>query len=645
MTVPKILFILFILMTVKTVQATSWNIDGLKVSSDNLSLKIKIEELSISQIDEKIKGIEYKCFSSYKLYPIHKCNKGNISFVYLKNQYNFQFNGWFDFVTNKWDVTLINHSNNMTIQHSSENQDKVTIKIQQMPVAEFSDLIKDQITINKELIEGLMTADIEMDFSGLFSIVGSYQLENFNWESESSEYVLAETKILGEFMLRPYVGGYELLNSTSIEAGEGLFKDIYLVFEKDMFVVNSVVDINNDFAVTNLELNFELTESNHINIDVFDLDNLDMDIDFSISELYVLYNKYLKSYFEIIGISEAEIDGEINGKISLKGGEVESIKADIFDVYMEIDSKKVEVNNLNSSINWHNQGELMPSSFKWDALLLAGMPINQSQLKVMSAGQELRIEDDTHIPIFDGSLDITKLTLKDIFQPEISIQFDGEVQPISLALITEKMGWPVMNGYISGKIPGMQKLGNSITFDGQLELSVFDGTMQIEDLSIERLFGIAPVIAADIKFKDLSLLQITSTYDFGDITGNINGYINNMRITNWQADRLDAYVESVKVKGVKQLISQRAIDNISSIGGVQGALSRSFLKFFDAFRYKKIGIGCKLRNSICEMKGLKTTKTNYQIVEGKGLPSINIFGYRKFIDWQVFLDRLLNASF
>ena len=118
-----------------------------------------------------------------------------------------------------------------------------------------------------------------------------------------------------------------------------------------------------------------------------------------------------------------------------------------------------------------------------------------------------------------------------------------------------------------------------------------------------------------------------------------------MRITNWKADRLNAYIESVKTKGVKQSISQRAIDNISSIGGIQGALSRSFLRFFDAFRYKRLGIGCKLRNSICEMKGLDTTSEKYQIVSGKGLPSINIFGYSKFIDWQVLLDRLFNANY
>jgi len=45
------------------------------------------------------------------------------------------------------------------------------------------------------------------------------------------------------------------------------------------------------------------------------------------------------------------------------------------------------------------------------------------------------------------------------------------------------------------------------------------------------------------------------------------------------------------------------------------------------------------------MRGIDDSKTNYQLVQGKGMPSINIIGYRRFIDWEIFLDRLLNAGY
>lgn len=276
------------------------------------------------------------------------------------------------------------------------------------------------------------------------------------------------------------------------------------------------------------------------------------------------------------------------------------------------------------------------------------MPIKTSEIGFVANDENIILDENTVIPVFDGNIVINRLKLEKIFNPLISIDFDGEVEPISLELITEKMGWPIMKGSISGNIPGLKKVENTITFDGLLELQAFDGEITVANLSMERLFGIAPVIAADVNFKDLNLQKITSTFDFGEITGLVKGYVNGLRITNWKPDRLEAYVESVGSKKIKQTISQRAIDNISSIGGIQGAVSRSFLRFFDSFRYKRLGIGCKLRNSICEMTGLKNSKTDdnrYYLIEGSGIPAINILGFRKFIDWEVFLDRLLKANY
>ncbi|MFK8010513.1 MAG: hypothetical protein AB8B80_00635 [Marinicellaceae bacterium] len=615
------------------------------MSSKNNALLLQLNSIKLPNNNGRLDKISYQCASSFKIFPIHRCSDGLVSFKYLNVLHEFNLNGWFDFALNQWEIELSSLSKALIIKHNSKKNNTVSIQLNHMPIDEFVTLTKDTLSLNTDTLDGNLTAEFELNLNEIFSMTGEYKFENFDWESEDSEYVLANTQINGSFVLRPVNHEYELLNSLSIISGEGLAKDIYLVFEKDMFTINSVLGIDKEFEMNGLAINLALTDAINIDVEVLDIEKQTMNIQYDIQDMSLMYQKYLKSYLSIIGISKVEVDGEIAGELKINSGAIQSVHAVIKSMFMEIESKKIEVNNLNSTINWHNKEEVLTSNFSWDALLLAGMPINQSELQVFSSGQELSVKNNSKIPIFDGSIDINRLEMKDIFEPEINIKFDGEVQPISLSLITEKMGWPVMKGNISGKIPGMNKTGDVITFDGILELSVFNGTMTVKDLSIERLFGIAPVIAADITFQDISLLQLTSTYDFGDITGNVNGFINRMRITNWKADRLDAYIESQKVKGVKQLISQRAIDNISSIGGVQGALSRSFLSFFDAFRYKKIGIGCKLRNSICEMKGLKNSTTNYQIVAGQGLPSINIFGYRNYIDWQIFLDRLLNASY
>jgi len=252
MTASKLFIIVFIWIPIQITHANSWNVNGLKLNTSNQTLNLHVDKISFSQIDGDINNIHYQCYTSKQLYPLHQCEKGRVSFNYLETKYDFHITGWFDFNNKKWDIKLFDDSESLSIQHSSEFQERLIIKLIQMPVTEVLELLKEQLSINNESIGGLLTADLELDFSDLFIVFGNFQLENFNWESESSEYVLADTKILGEFLLRPNATGYELLNSTSIVKGEGLFKDIYLVFEQDNFLLNSVVEINNIFEFNKL---------------------------------------------------------------------------------------------------------------------------------------------------------------------------------------------------------------------------------------------------------------------------------------------------------------------------------------------------------------------------------------------------------
>ena len=53
-------------------------------------------------------------------------------------------------------------------------------------------------------------------------------------------------------------------------------------------------------------------------------------------------------------------------------------------------------------------------------------------------------------------------------------------------------------------------------------------------------------------------------------------------------------------------ISQQAVQNLSALGGAgaTAALQRSLLRFFETFRYRRLGLTCELRDSICRMGGV-----------------------------------------
>ena len=84
---------------------------------------------------------------------------------------------------------------------------------------------------------------------------------------------------------------------------------------------------------------------------------------------------------------------------------------------------------------------------------------------------------------------------------------------------------------------------------------------------------------------------------------------------------------------------------LPTVGGIKGAISKTFLRFFDDFRYKKIKLSCKLHNSVCEIGGIKNQDNQFVIVQGGGIPKINIVGYVRSINWEEFVRRLLNANY
>jgi len=627
------------------VSADSWHVENMIMNNQGNQLKIQTKSIQLPAFNEVISNLNYICVGSKQIYPLHQCKQGNLSFDLQGVRYNLLVSGWLNLQKLTWNLTLENNTKSIKVNLDTKNKEQISIKLQQMDFVELASFFKPYLASNVSIPDGKINASMVLDFGKEIKLTVNYVLSNLNWESSDSHYVLAETFHKGQVAIEQKVDGIDLSVINHLTNGEGLFKDIYVLFDEFPVEIHSKIPLNSNFETEDVSVSLISTDIMSLDLVWSDWFKNKLNIDYQIEDFDRFYKGVLVSYLEINGIEDLSILGQSKGKLYLDNNQITGAELILDELYLEIESKKIAFENFKGYLNWKESGDWQESKFDWDNLLLAGMPVKQSEIMFKSVGQKIVVNENTSLPIFDGSIFINNLLLQDIFSPQISIDFDGDVRPVSLALITEKMGWPLMNGSISGKIPGMKKKGHRITFDGFLDLKVFDGDMQISDLSIERLFGIAPVIAADINFQNLNLQQITSTFDFGEITGLVEGYVKELRITNWKPDRLDAHINSIKTKGIKQTISQRAIDNISSIGGVQGALSRSFLGFFDYFKYRNIGFGCKLRNAICEMNGIKSNDNNYQLVEGRGLPNINIIGYRQFIDWEVFLDRLLNAGY
>ena len=188
-----------------------------------------------------------------------------------------------------------------------------------------------------------------------------------------------------------------------------------------------------------------------------------------------------------------------------------------------------------------------------------------------------------------------------------------------------------------------------LTLNGGLKINVFAGEVAINKMAVSGLMSDFSQVYADIGINQLDLEQITQKFSFGGMQGRISGVVNDLYLENWKPVGFYAWIGTPEGDDSPHKISQKAVENIASIGGggVVDWFSRAVLKLFDNFDYDELGFGCYLHNNVCQMMGVAPAEHGYYIVKGGGLPRIDVMGYNTRIDWEVLqerLDRIVKSS-
>jgi hypothetical protein len=215
-----------------------------------------------------------------------------------------------------------------------------------------------------------------------------------------------------------------------------------------------------------------------------------------------------------------------------------------------------------------------------------------------------------------------------------------DLADVDVGRMATAFGWPAFSGRLAGRFPQIRYADDVLGAGGEIVMQVFDGEVRVSGLSIERPFGVAPALSAGIVLKNLDLQPMTDVFGFGRIEGRLEGEIAGLRLLDWRPTAFDARLRTVE-KG-RRRISQLAVAQLTQIGGGGGVsgLQGRLMGAFDSFGYRRIGLSCKLANSICEMGGVDDSAGGYTILQGSGLPLITIRGFQRRVDWPVLVERL-----
>jgi len=241
---------------------------------------------------------------------------------------------------------------------------------------------------------------------------------------------------------------------------------------------------------------------------------------------------------------------------------------------------------------------------------------------------------------------IEHFALYDAGTDEMRWSFDGVLTPVSMRAFSQALGWPALGGTLSGVVPAVNYSRGRIEIEGMVLMNVFDGDVLLRNLRLRDPFSDTPVLSGDIEFRPFDLGALTRAFSFGNIEGRLEGEVTGLRLVRWLPVAFDARFATPAGDRSSHRISQRAVDNLSSLGGasVSGALQSTYMGLFKEFSYDRIGLSCMLRDGVCQMDGISPAKNGYYIVKG-GLvpPVINVVGFNHQIDWDVLLERVRNA--
>ena len=373
-------------------------------------------------------------------------------------------------------------------------------------------------------------------------------------------------------------------------------------------------------------------------------------------DLATARDRYLSGWLGQAGFADLGLRGGVQAQIAFAGTGLQQLRMTLHTIDAVDAKQRFAFKGLDGELNWNAAATPVTGSLRWAGGALYGIALGATALPLHSASRQLTLAGPVEVPMAGGSLAIDRfaLTPPDTTQG-MRFVLGLAMRKLQLTQLAKAFGWPAFTGTLDGRLPAARYENDTLTFDGGLDAQVFGGKIAIGKLVMERPFGVAPTLSADIGLEELDLKALTGVFGFGEITGRLDGSIRALRLLDWSPVAFDADLHSNPHAPDKRRISQRAVRDLSNVGGsgIAGGLQAQMLKVFRDFGYAQLGLKCRLENNVCHMGGIGpvaapdgagSATAGYTIVAGSGLPHITVVGFQREVDWPTLLSRLKAAT-
>ena len=360
-----------------------------------------------------------------------------------------------------------------------------------------------------------------------------------------------------------------------------------------------------------------------------------------------LYETWLQPWLTETMAGELESAGRVTAQVNWRADHLQQLDLELKAVTLHDKEGRFGLDEISGRVKWLNETTPVRSQLEWSGGNLYRVALGPASVALESGKHFVRLREAARIPVLDGALQVEMFNLEYGNGESLRWQVDSILTPVSMSDLTLALGWPEFAGKLSGIIPAVSYADGNLQVGGVLLVRVFDGEVTLRNLQLERPFGVVPRLQLDAEIRDMDLETLTRTFSFGRIEGRLEGEVSGLKMESWRPVEFDAAIRTPENDSSRHRISQRAVDNISNIGGagVGGALSRGFLRFIKNFPYSKLGISCRLQNGVCEMGGVAPAADGYYLIKGRTLPPrLDVIGYADRVDWGSLVSQIMAVT-
>ncbi len=360
------------------------------------------------------------------------------------------------------------------------------------------------------------------------------------------------------------------------------------------------------------------------------------------------YTSYLQMRLAASAQGSIRSSGELSGKAWISRGAITRVDVAVRDFGFDDPVARLFIRHANGDIHWAatSGGSVPRSHIGWTQVGAYGLAGGPAKLTFLAWKRNFALlGGNARFPVLNGAILIHTLVGRNLGLPLATFDFDADLTPISMPQLCRAFGWPIMNGQLSGHIPLVRYRRHELTFDGNLVARVFDGTITGRHIRLEHPLGQWPQLTADVEARGLDLGMVTHTFAFGSMTGRVDADIRGLQLFDWSPVAFDARLYTMPGDRSAHLISQKAVTRIAALGGAGGAVTAALesgvLRFFHTFHYRRLAIGCRLRNQVCQMSGVGPAPDGgYYLVQGSWVPQLNIIGNVRRVNWPMLLTEI-----